>query len=159
MRWAIRFNDDEESFYRTRARAYKRSGDYSKDLEDRMKVFKLNPGLERNQLFIIEDLILLKQNQNAEKWIRDHQGSINGPDERTMFGFFNLVCTILDGRDYSSQEKAFRARISQYPLTQHFEEKFWKPDFLLLFLERNSLPETSKTEIEGLIQALHRTVT
>src|SRR6266446_3968137 len=54
MTWAIRFQDDEESFYRQRARAYKRQGDYRNEIKDRIRVYELNPGRELNHLPIIE---------------------------------------------------------------------------------------------------------
>jgi tetratricopeptide (TPR) repeat protein len=157
MDWAIQFNDNEESFYRSRARAYKRMGDYRKDLEDRKKVFQLNPARELNHLAMIEDFILLKENRNAEAWIGEHENSIKGPDEKTMFQFFDLVCTILEGREYSPQMKEFRTKISQYPLTKRFAEKTWDWQFILTYLEQNPISEQSKATIRGLIQVMKDT--
>lgn len=156
MEWAIHFNDNEESFYRSRARAYKRMGEYRKDLEDRKKVLQLNPARELNHLAMIEDFILLKENRNAEAWIREHENLPKGSDEKTMFQFFGLVCTILDGQEHSLQEKEFRTRISQYPLTKRFVEK-WDWQFILTFLEQNPISEQSKAEIRELIQVMKDT--
>jgi|SRR5579864_1560107 len=156
MDWAIQFNDNEESFYRSRARANKRMGNYQMDLDDRMRVLKLNPARELNHLPIIEDFILLGQNQNAEGWIREHESSIKEPDEKTMVQFFGLVCTILERREYSPQLKEFRTKISQYPLTKRFVAK-WDWQFILTYLEQNPISEQSKATIRELIQAVKDT--
>jgi tetratricopeptide (TPR) repeat protein len=156
MDWAIRFDDNEESFYRSRALAYKRMGEYRKDLEDRKKVFQLNPARELNQVAMIEDFILLKENRNAEEWIGKYENSIKGPDEKTMFQFFDLVCAILEGREYSPQLKEFWTKISQYPLTKRFVGK-WDWQFILAYLEQNTISEHSKATIRELIQVMKDT--
>jgi hypothetical protein len=157
MSWAIRFEDDEESFYRERARAHKRQGDYRNEIRDRIRVFALNPSRETNHLPIIEDFILLGECDNARAWIRDHENSIKESDEKTMFGFFGLVCDILGGREYSSEEVELRKRVSQYPLTEHFAKKFWDWETLSTFVEQSSISEQQKENVRSLVQLLQGT--
>ena len=154
MSWALRFEDGEESFYRERARAYKRQGDYRNEIRDRIRVYELNPGRETNHLPIIEDYILLGECNDAQSWIRAHENSIKESDEKTMFGFFGLVCDILAGKEYTSEEIEFRQRVAQYPLTEHFSRHFWDWETLPRFVEQSSPSEQQKDKIENLIHLL-----
>jgi len=117
----------------------------------------LNPAREQNQLPIIEDYILLKQYDNAQAWIHDHKKEIADQDVRVMFSFFDLVCMILKQEEHTARSKEFQLELVKAPLSKQFVEKFWKPEFLISFLNDNPFPQASKTEVTNLIQALQET--
>lgn len=137
MSWAIQFEPDEESFYRVRARGYKRTGDYQNEIVDRKKVLELNPGRERNHLPIIEDYILLKEYDHARQWISEHRRTIADQDVQTMFDFFDLLIAALKNEEHLSQVSNFRARAARFPLTNDFKA-FWDWTVLDSFMATNS---------------------
>jgi len=156
MTWVIQFQPDEESFFHLRAHAYRSLGEYRMEIEDRKVVLRLNPGFEKNHLPIIEDYILLKEYDNAQRWIRENKGSISDHDSRIMFDFFDLVCEILRREEYSSQMVAFKKAISDYPLSKDFAERFWRWHVLLDFVDRTAPPQ-AKILIKQLVDTLKQT--
>ena len=103
MSWVQQFQYDDDSMFRLRALAYKRLGDYRREIADREKAFHLNPGRERNHLPIVEGYILLRENDNAEAWMQRYRGVITNSDTKTMFDFLYLICGVLKGNEHSSR--------------------------------------------------------
>jgi hypothetical protein len=155
--WTLQFDRNDEALYRTRARAYKHKGPayYEREIEDRKVVVRLNPARELNQLPIVEDYVLLKRYEAAQAWISKHEGSINNNNVRTMFGFFHVVCLVLQGNDSASAIANFHRDVTDHPPTKSFVTDFWKDRYLLSFLNENPILPSSKATIEEQIKFLN----
>lgn len=157
--WALKFQSDDEEFYRIRARAYKRLGPdyYRSEIEDRKIVFRLNPARELNHLPLIEDYVLLNDCKSASTWIRGHESALRDSDVRIMFRFFDIVCQILEGREYSGAVARFRAELVGHPLSKHFATRFWEWGDIIAFVGRSPIPESARAAIKDLVQVMRDT--